>query len=197
MIDKRLYCETFSRLGASEEAKKEVFQMMEKTKKARRFPKVLRTAALAAMLTVALAVTANAASDGALFQQLRIVWTNGFETHLVGTASDGSAVAFTVTSTDPKVEEVDGRLLLHVLDEKVDITDELAENGVYHWTGEQEGKTVSVDVEGTLENWTISTQMEEDGVIYTVEEDGRTVVTEDGAEMGTAQKSTTVTVTEN
>ena len=32
MIDKRLYCETFSRLCASEEAKKEVFQMMKEKK---------------------------------------------------------------------------------------------------------------------------------------------------------------------
>ena len=40
MIDKKLYCETFSRLHASEEAKKEVFQMTKK--KGTRIPKLLR-----------------------------------------------------------------------------------------------------------------------------------------------------------
>ena len=40
MIDKKLYCETFSRLHASEEAKKEVFQMTKK--KGARIPKLLQ-----------------------------------------------------------------------------------------------------------------------------------------------------------
>ena len=61
MIDKRLYCETFSRLCASEEAKKEVFQMMNEKKNARRLPKLLRGAAIAAAMAMALAVTAGAA----------------------------------------------------------------------------------------------------------------------------------------
>ena len=58
MIDKKLYCETFSRLHASEEAKKEVFQMTKK--KGARIPKLLRGAAIAAAMTMALAVTAGA-----------------------------------------------------------------------------------------------------------------------------------------
>lgn len=57
MIDKKLYCETFSRLHASEEAKKEVFQMTKK--KGARIPKLLRGAAIAAAMTMALAVTAG------------------------------------------------------------------------------------------------------------------------------------------
>ena len=57
MIDKKLYCETFSRLHASEEAKKEVFQMTKK--KGTRIPKLLRGAAIAAAMTMALAVTAG------------------------------------------------------------------------------------------------------------------------------------------
>ena len=61
MIDKRLYCETFSRLCASEEAKKEVFQMMNEKKQAKRLPRVLRAGAIAAVMTVVLAVSAGAA----------------------------------------------------------------------------------------------------------------------------------------
>ena len=76
MIDKKLYCETFSRLHASEEAKKEVFQMTKK--KGARIPKLLRGAAIAAAMTMALAVTAgavNIATDGEFFRQFTIVWT--------------------------------------------------------------------------------------------------------------------------
>ena len=71
MIDKRLYCETFSRLCASEEAKKEVFQMMNEKKQTRRLPRVLRAGTIAAAMTLVLAVTAGAAdlaSGGALFR---------------------------------------------------------------------------------------------------------------------------------
>lgn len=197
MIDKNLYCETFSRLRASDKAKKEVIQMKEMRKQAGKLPKLLRTAAIAAALTAALAITANAASNGMLVQQLRVVWSNGFETHLEGTAPDGTEVAFNVTAWAPQVEEEDGRLFLTVLEERLDITDQLAENGIYHWTGEQEGHTVSVDVEGTTESWIIST-WSDGGVTYTWDEEGgRMVAAEDGTEVGTAQRTMMVTITED
>ena len=71
MIDGKLYRETFSRLQASDEAKEEVLLKM--NKKTRRPLKALRALALAAALTLALAVTANAASNGELFKTLRII----------------------------------------------------------------------------------------------------------------------------
>ena len=55
MIDRNLYCESFSRLRASDEAKKEVLAKMNEMngKKTLRRPlKTLRAAALAAMLTL-------------------------------------------------------------------------------------------------------------------------------------------------
>lgn len=79
MIDEKLYRETFSRLQASDEAKKEVLLKMNEMsgKSARRPLRVLRTLAIAAALTLALAVTANAASNGELFKTLRIIWQDG------------------------------------------------------------------------------------------------------------------------
>ena len=61
MIDEKLYRETFSRLRASDEAKQEVIMRTAdmNEKKTRRPLKALRAAAIAAMLTVALAVTAD------------------------------------------------------------------------------------------------------------------------------------------
>lgn len=77
MIDEKLYRETFSRLHASGEAKKEVLLKMNEAKKTRRPLRALRVLALAAALTLALAVTANAASGGELFKTLRIIWQDG------------------------------------------------------------------------------------------------------------------------
>ena len=77
MIDEKLYRETFSRLRASDEAKKEVLVKMNEMngKKTLRRPlRALRAVALAAMLTLALAVSANAASNGALFENMRIIF---------------------------------------------------------------------------------------------------------------------------
>ena len=74
MIDKRLYCETISRLCASEEAKKEVFRMIKEKKRIRHLPKALRAGAIAAAMTMALAVTAGAAdmaTGGALLRSIR------------------------------------------------------------------------------------------------------------------------------
>lgn len=93
MIDKRLYCETFSRLCASEEAKKEVFQMMNETKHRARLPGILRAGAIAAAMTMALAVTAGAvdlATGGMLFQSLREVWSDGYETRYEAVDRDGT-----------------------------------------------------------------------------------------------------------
>ena len=60
MIDKRLYQETFSHLRASDQAKQEVFQKMQEMKHRKRMPRVLRGAAIAAAMVMALAVTAGA-----------------------------------------------------------------------------------------------------------------------------------------
>ena len=59
MIDETLYRETFSRLQASEKAKKEVLEKMKNTKKMR-LPRVLRGGVIAAALIAALAVSAAA-----------------------------------------------------------------------------------------------------------------------------------------
>ena len=83
MIDKRMYRETFSQLRASDQAKQEVLQKMQEIKHRKRMPKVLRGAAIAAAMVMALAVTAgavNVATDGELFRQSErqrgVCWTD-------------------------------------------------------------------------------------------------------------------------
>lgn len=170
MIDKKLYCETFSRLHASEEAKKEVFQMKE-NKKRMRMPGLLRTAAMAAALAVALAATAgavNLATDGAFFQTLREVWTDGYETRYEAVDEAGNVVEITATEGCSVTTE-DGRMILHVAGENIDITDEIESDGAYHYEKVMEGRTVAADVTGTREDWTLVEEVTGgDGNIYRI-----------------------------
>lgn len=107
MIDEKLYRETFSRLQASGEAKKEVLLKMNETGKTRRPLKALRVLALAAALTLALAVTANAASNGELFKTLRIIWQDG--SSIMMEDEQGNHITVT-TGGYTNVEVRDGKL---------------------------------------------------------------------------------------
>ena len=174
MIDKRMYRETFSQLRASDQAKQEVLQKMQEMKQRKRMPRVLRGAALAAAMVMALAVTAgavNVATDGALFRQFTIVWTSGDQ--YLARDDQGNAVSITLVDGDVVTEE-DGRLILHVDGEDIDITEELETEGVYDYAydmevvredGSRETRTVSIRVTGSPEAWT-ATQDNGDGVVY-------------------------------
>lgn len=166
MIDEKLYRETFSQLRASDEAKKEVFLSMSEKKTMRRPLKALRAAAMAAMLALALAVTANAASNGALFENLRIIWQDG--SHIVMADDDGNRVEVVGAFADAELR--DGRLVLTVNDAEYDITEDIVENGAYSATVEyDDGSEVEVNVTGSLEDWSIETSCENGDVTYNSE----------------------------
>lgn len=208
MIDKKLYCETFSRLHASEEAKKEVFQMKENMQRRARLPKLLRAAAVAAVMACALAVTAgavNLATDGALFATLRQVWSDGYETRYEAVDEDGNIMDISVVAGSTITVE-EGRTILHAAGEDIEITDALAEQGAYHFEKTIERGTVAVDVTGTPEDWTLTeTLTGEDGVTYTTVSTsgdaldnvntGAAVISEDAGEG--AERFVTVTTSED
>lgn len=71
MIDRRAYCETFSQLRASGDAKRKVLERM-RHQRIKKKPRPLRVLGLTAAVVAALCVTAgavNLATDGALFRQ--------------------------------------------------------------------------------------------------------------------------------
>ena len=171
MIDRKLYCETFSRLCASEEAKKEVFQMRQEQKRVR-LPKVLRAGAMAAAMTVALAVTAGAvdlATGGAFFQSLREVWSDGYETRYEAVDRDGNQILFSVSEGARIEKRDDGKVMvLCAAGEEVDITEDLARDGAYHFEKSMEERSVEVDVTGSAEDWELTeTVTQADGLTYT------------------------------
>lgn len=166
MMDERLYRETFSRLRASDEAKKEVLVKMSEMNEKRTMKrplKALRVLAMAAMLTLALAVTANAASNGMLFENLQIIWQNGSQIMLED--DQGNQVLVTGVYTDAEIR--DGKLVLTVDDEEFDITKDIEEKGAYSATVESaDGRAVDVSVTGSLEDWEIETSFEDGDVEY-------------------------------
>lgn len=172
MIDENLYREAFSRLRASDEAKQEVIMRITNGNetKVRRPLKALRAAAIAAMLTVALAVSANAASNGMLFENLRIVWQT--DSQIMLEDDQGNQVMVTGVCADAELR--DGKLMLTVDDAEYDITADIEENGSYSATVETAGgQAVDVTVIGTLEDYSIWTSVADGGVDYnTAAEDG-------------------------
>lgn len=171
MIDKRLYRETFSRLCASEEAKKEVFQMMNEKKQTRRLPRVLRAGTIAAAMTLVLAVTAGAAdlaSGGALFRSIRQVWSDGYETRYEAVDREGNQLMLSVSQGARIEMRNDGRaMVLCAAGEEVDITGAMAEDGAYHFEKSTESRDIQVDVTGSVEKWELTeTTTDADGLTY-------------------------------
>ena len=173
MIDQKLYCETFSQLHASQESKEEVIHMRKKT--SAKLPKLLRGAAMAAAMCMALAVTAgavNIATDGELFRQFTVIWSG--ENSLVAVSDQGEKVEITMVP-EGQVTVENGRMILHARGGEIDITDEIETMGSYHCAydmtvvhddGSEEVRTITLEVRGTLENWTL-TQDNGDGTSYT------------------------------
>lgn len=168
MIDEKLYRETFSRLRASEEAKKEVLVIMNEMNEKRTMKrplKAVRVLAMAAMLTLALAVTANAASNGVLFENLRIIFQD--DSHIVLENDVGERVEVTGAFVDAELR--DGKLILTVDGAEFDITDEIVENGVYTGTVKTaEGEDVGVTVTGTLEDCQVQLDFQDGDTDYNI-----------------------------
>ncbi len=163
MMNENLYREMFSRLCASEEAKKEALMKMKEQTKSRRLPKILRAAAIAAMLTIALAVSANAATNGELFENLRIVFQD--DSRLILEDDNGNRVSVVGVTANAEMEN--GRLVLTVEDHEIDITDDIAQDGVYSTTVTAANNAeVEITVSGTLEKWDIHTSSTDGNADY-------------------------------
>ena len=150
MIDEELYRETFSKLLASDEAKKEVLQNMKEQKNKRRLPKVLRIVAIAAILVAVLAVSVSAAENdllGFIEFKLTTIFNDGF--HEIAVDENGNEWnAFNLTID---TELRDGRLILKAMTQEFDITDDLLDDGEAVHTFTQDGYDMTVTVVGTLE----------------------------------------------
>ena len=132
MIDRRAYCETFSQLRASGDAKREALERM-RHQRIKKKPRPLRVLGLTAAVVAALCVTAgavNLATDGALFRQFRVVWQDDSRLELQD--AEGNRVSAALVGENLVTRE-EGRLILHAGGEDMDITDAMAARGYYHY----------------------------------------------------------------
>lgn len=180
MIDRSLFQDTFSKLHASEESIQEVLSMTEHrtAKTPRRFNRaVLLTAAVIASLCVGMGV-ANAATDGALAEaiELRISETlqiNSYKTALE--TEEGRSM--TVLGANVDFVKEDGRVLLTIGEETIDITEDLARDNAYTYENTDGDTTLRLEVTPDADHpgeWQCSTFFsdpslgDEDPVSYTV-----------------------------
>ena len=113
----------------------------------------------------------NVATDGEFFRQFTIVWTSGNQ--YLAQDNQGNEVYVTVAAGEPVTKE-NGRLILHAQGEEIDITEAMEPAGAYHYAydmdvahedGSRETRTVTIDVTGDLDRWTVS-QDNGDGTSY-------------------------------
>lgn len=136
MFDRRLYCDACDRLCLSADKIEEMIMMTENTgKKTVRRP--ARVMLVAAALAAALGITASAASIPAVQEFFATVF-------VTVSTTDGSFGDLAVPSM--AVERREGRTLLILDREEIDVTDALARDGEYIYEGE--GYEVHVDADG-------------------------------------------------
>lgn len=164
MNDRKLFKETFSTMHVSEKTILEVIKMTHNNKKIIRLPRAVAGLAACLALVLGLAVTANAATGGELFDGLSVTIRevfriNDYKQILVG--DDG--LELTTLSADAKLIDRDGRAILVVGEDEVDITDALNQDGAYTYERTSGGTTCRVEVTGTLEDWTMKTAIFDEG----------------------------------
>lgn len=148
MMDRRLFQDTFSELHASETSIQEVLSMTkdQNTHRRRASRALLMTAAIAASLCVSAGV-ANAATDGQLFEAVEYHITSVFHDNqykISMKTADGSKVI--TLGIQAEVVKENGRVLLKIDEETIDITDDLAKDNAYTYEHTDGSTTLRIDV---------------------------------------------------
>lgn len=137
MFDLKSYCESCDRLTLSTEKMEEMIFMTENQNEKRTARRPARILLIAAAVAAALGITASAAELPAVQE----FFANIFVTVSV---TDGSFKGMEIPTM--AVEQREGRTLLVLDQEEIDVTDALARDGEYLYKGE--GYEVHVDADG-------------------------------------------------
>lgn len=194
MFDPKKYCEVCRELRAPEKKIEEIIAMTEHHTQKRRFRTLgagLAVCAAAATMVVGVAA-ANPEAAQEFFAHITSVVTVGeFRRDL--TTEDGERVTV-LDLPQATVENRNGRAILVVDGEETDITEQLEAVGSYTREASSDGTQVTLTVEGSAAEWTLSTTVETaDGVVYTFSADSKGSVRarSDGAEGETETSVTT------
>lgn len=166
MFDPKLYREACRELSAPEDKIEEIIAMTEKTNKKHFRP--LRTALIAAV-AVAMMVMGVSAANPEAAQEFWLTLRNAVQVdqyRMDLTTEEGEKVSV-ISVPEARLENRDGRAVLMVNGKDVaDITDALAQDQHYVYEDAAEGSKISVTVDGTIDNWTMTAdvgKLEEDG----------------------------------
>ncbi len=166
MFDPKLYREACRELRAPEDKIEEIIAMTEKTNKKKIRP--LRTALIAAAAVAMMVVGVSAANPEAT-QEFWLTLRNAVQVdqyRMDLTTEDGEKVSV-ISVPQAMLENRDGRAILMVDGKDVaDITDALARDQHYVYEDVAEGSKISVTVDGTIDEWTMTAdvgKLDEDG----------------------------------
>ena len=168
MFDPRLYREACGELHAPQEKVEEMIAMTE-NHKSRKNRRPVRAVLAAAAAVAAMAIGVSAANpevlEGITMHIASVLQVGQLRQDM--TTAEGETVT-TLEMPEARIEDRDGRAVLLVMGEEIDITDALEGEGQYTYTYADEGTELTILVEGTLEDWTMTTSVgvpgEEPGV---------------------------------
>ena len=168
MFDPRLYREACGELRAPQEKIEEIIAMTE-NHKSRKNRRPVRAVLAAAAAVAAMAIGVSAANpevlEGITMHIASVLQVGQLRQDM--TTAEGETVT-TLEMPEARIEDRDGRAVLLVMGEEIDITDALEGEGQYTYTYADEGTELTILVEGTLEDWTMTTSVgvpgEEPGV---------------------------------
>ena len=170
MFDPRLDREACGELHVSPEKIEEVISMTEQKKQTRR---PFRAALVAAAAVALMAVGVSAANPDMLEGiTLRIATVFQVGELRQDMTAEGGAAITALEIPEARLEDRDGRAVLLVMGEEIDVTADLERDGRYEYRYADEGAELTVLVEGSLEDWTMTTSVGVPG-----EETGVAVVT--------------------
>lgn len=150
MIERKLFQDTFSALHASEKSIQEVLAMSEEKTTATRFRRPRRALLATAAVMVSLCVcagAANAATDGALAQAIKLHIAQAFQINDYKDVMETEEGTTIVTyGADVRLTQENGRVFLHIDQEALDITDTLERDGAYTYEDTDSDTTLRVAV---------------------------------------------------
>lgn len=162
MFDEKTYCEACDHLILGTEKLEELIAMTENTDNKKRLSRPVKTVLIAAACVAALCVTAFAApAVQKMFMSFSVTVTDR-------DGNVGDAQMF--VCPDLALEKKDGKDILTVNDEEIDVTDAFAKDGKY--VLEEDGATVTVTPDGEV---TVNMDTADGPVVYTFSLTGDTV----------------------
>ena len=159
MFDPRLYRNACSELRPSEEKIEEMIAMTANHEPKKKIRHPLRMGAVIAATMALLTIGASAAANPEMVESFTMQIASVFQVGELrqDLTTDTGETVTALEIPEARVEDRDGRAILAVMDQEIDITDALTEDGRYEYKYEDEGAQLTVLVEGTPEDWAMTT----------------------------------------